>query len=208
MPAPTEAPQNVGGELPEEDIARAECYALVSRLFYGPPDDDLLKQLSRSNAVDADSENTYVRSFEALRHACRQADAWQIRQQYDDLFVGAGKALVSPYTSAYAAPQGPDRHLVALRERLAAWGLARRDSAFEFEDHVSAVCDVMRWLIVRGRSLEHQLAFFDTFAYPGLIPFCNAIDARSTSEFYRAVAGVARAVAAIEKEAFEMREPE
>ena len=105
-------------------------------------------------------------------------------------------------------PNAPDRHLLALRAHLAAWGLARRDAVFEVEDHVSAVCDVMRWLIEHDRPLEEQLPFFNDFVYTGVGTFCDAIDAAATTSFYRAVAAVARAFLLVEKEAFDLHATE
>jgi TorA maturation chaperone TorD len=210
--------QNAGGGVGDEDLARAQCYALISRLFYAPADVDLLKQLAgagaagpaQASSIEAESTDgatgasPYVQAFAALQDACRVADAEAVRQEYDDLFVGAGKALVTPYTSGYAVPHGPDRHLLALRERLVALGLVRRDSVFELEDHVSAVCDVMRWLIAGGHGLDEQHVFFKEFVHPGLGPFCSAIEKRAASSFYRAMAAYTRAFLAIEREAFDM----
>ncbi len=205
-------------ELCEEDRARADCYALISRLFYAPSDVELLKRLAGVPQIAEDASGlqiqaddpppqsgAYARALRDLQAACQGIDARALRQEYDDLFVGAGKAPVTPYTSGYAVPQAPDRHLLALREHLVAWGLARHDSVFEIEDHVSAVCDVMRWLIERGRPLDEQQVFFDDFVYTGLGTFCNAIEARATTSFYRAVAALARAFLTVEREAFDMQ---
>jgi len=198
--------------LSEEDGARADCYALISRLFYAAPDAALLSSLAAGPDDDDITPQTqpgdepppggYAEAFAAFRRACRTADAAALRQEFDDLFVGAGKALFSPYTSGYAAPNAPDRHLVALREYLASWGLARRDSVFETEDHVAAVCDVMRWLIERDYPLEQQRSFFDGFVCTGLSDFCSAIETGAASSFYRSVAGFTRAFMALEKDAF------
>lgn len=205
-------------ELADEDRARADCYALISRLFYAPPDGALLQQLAAEpQAAATDTAGLalvgwepelkltpYAGALKRLKEASRGEDPASLRQEYDDLFTGAGKALVTPYTSGYAVPHAPDGHLLALREHLIAWGLARRDAVFELEDHVSAVCDVMRWLIERERPLAEQVAFFDDFVYSGVATFCDAIDARATTEFYRAVAALARAFLAIEREAFDL----
>jgi TorA maturation chaperone TorD len=206
--------------LSEEDEARAHCYALVSRLFYGPPDADFLRGLTAASG-DAASSTTetaeadralnkasspigYADAFLALQRAGRFADLESLREEYDDLFIGAGAARVTPYTSGHALPSAPDRHLVALREQLAAWGLARRDSVFEVEDHVSAVCDAMRWLIQAGHLLEEQRIFFDTYVYAGVGAFCEAVAASADTSFYRAAAALTRAFLAIEKESFEL----
>lgn len=204
-------------ELSDEDRARADCYALISRLFYSPSDVEFLQRLAGVPQFAEDASGlqlqddvpiprtgAYATALRELQAACRAIDAQALRQEYDDLFVGAGKALVTPYTSGYAVPQAPDRHLLALREHLVGWGLARRDAVFEIEDHVSAVCDVMRWLIERDRPLEEQQAFFDDFVYTGVETFCNAIEARAQTSFYRAVAALARAFLAVEREAFDV----
>ena len=210
-------------EISEEDRARADCYALISRLFYGPPDVDLLKALAGEpeaapaglalepagglelERIEEDvTPAGYAGAYAALREICAGADLRSVHEEYDELFISAGKALITPYTSGYAYPNAPDRHLVALREQLVGWGLARRDSVFEVEDHVSAICDVMRWLIEHDRPLAVQRAFFDEFVYAGVGTFCDAINANPGTSFYRAVAGLARAFLGVEREAFDM----
>jgi TorA maturation chaperone TorD len=206
-----------------EERARADCYALISRLFYAPADDELLQRLAAVPVALDDQDaglqlekleeddpgiSVYAVAFRELLGAARGANADAVRQEYDDLFVGAGKALITPYTSGYAEAGAPDRHLVILRELIASWGLARRESAFEVEDHVSAVCDVMRWLIERNRPLEEQIAFFSEFVYAGVGTFCDAIDANSNASFYRLVARLARAFLNVEKNAFDMHAAE
>lgn len=210
-----------GTEVAEEDGARAYCYALLSRLFYAPPDAALVEALLAAatgpNGSEADEPArtivagtpvSFADAFLALQRAARSTDLASLRQEYDDIFVGAGKSLVTPYTSGYAVPNAPDRHLVALRGQLATWGLARRDTVFEVEDHVAAICDGMRWLIESGRSLEDQRAFFDGYVYTGVGPFCDSVIASASASFYRAAAALARAFLAIEKEGFALHAAE
>ncbi len=201
----------------DEDRARAECYALISRLFYAAPDAELLQGLraeAEAAAKDAQDNELRLEALEepsgypaaliALQEASVAAHPDAIRQEYDELFVGAGRAIVTPYTSAYTDPNAPDRHLLALREHLVSWGLVRREAVFEVEDHVSAVCDVMRWLIEHDRPLEVQLSFFDDFVYTGIATFCDMIEASAATSFYRAVAGLARAFLKVERQAFDV----
>jgi TorA maturation chaperone TorD len=210
-------------QLSSEERARADCYALISRLFYAPADDELLQRLAavpvalddqdaglQLEKLDEDDPgiSVYAVAFRELLGAARGVNADAVRQEYDDLFVGAGKALITPYTSGYTESGAPDRHLVTLRELIASWGLARRESAFEVEDHVSALCDVMRWLIERNRPLEEQIPFFSEFVYAGVGTFCDAIDANPNASFYRLVARLARAFLTVEKSAFDMHAAE
>ena len=200
----------------EEDRARADAYALLSRLFYAAPDEALLAQL-RGPARNPDELPTlelvelvptgYPAALAGLRDAARASKAEDLSIEDDELFVGAGRAVVTPYTSGYAVPNAPDRHLLALREQLAAWGLVRREAVFEVEDHVSAVCDVMRWLIEHERPLEVQIQFFQEFVDAGITTFCDAIEASGASAFYRCVAGLARAFLHVEREAFALHTP-
>lgn len=194
--------------LEPEELARANLYGLLSRLFYAPADPNLLAEISRSPAPEeggAPDENTGLAlAWRNLQEACRNAYPVVVRQEYDDLFVGVGKAGVTPYLSAFAEPQSPDRYLVRLRQQLDAWGLARRGSVFEVEDHIAGACDVMRWLIEGGRPLTEQRMFFEDFLYPGGAPFCAAVQNVRAIVFYQHVATFAAEFFAVERAAFEM----
>ncbi len=189
----------------EEDQARAQWYALISRLFSAAPDEALLRGLAAApDGSETGADGPFPDAWRALQAACAHADAETVRAEFDDLFVGVGKAAVTPYTSAYAASYAPDRHLLALRSRLNELGLGRRASVFEAEDHVSAVCDAMRWLVERRRGLAQQREFFMNYIAPALPAFCSAITASAAADFYRSVSGLARTFFVVEKDAFDM----
>jgi len=192
--------------IPPEETARANLYALVSRFFYAPADSNLLAEVSRSPAAaDGDEgDSALSRAWRDLQETCRTAYPAIVRQEYDGLFIGVGKAAVTPYLSAYAEPQSPDRYLVGLREQLAAWGLARREAVFEVEDHISGVSDVMRWLIESARPLADQRAFFEAFVRPGADPFFGAVQKAPDLVFYHRVAEFASQFFEVERTAFEM----
>lgn len=187
-----------------EDQARAQWYALISRLFHAAPDATLLRGLAAAPAGSEGGASPFLDAWRALQAACADADPETVRAEFDDLFVGVGKAPVTPYTSAYAAGHAPDRHLLALRECLRGWGLSRRENVFEIEDHVSAVCDAMRWLIEEGRGLQDQRDFFMTYVDPALPAFCSAIKASAAADFYRSAGSLTHAFHGVEKEAFDM----
>ena len=194
--------------LEPEDIARANLYGLIGRLYYAPPDPNLLAEISRgATGGDGGGENEgsgLGAGWRALQEACRTAFPAVVRQEYDGLFVGVGKSEVSPYLSGYAAPAAPDRYLVKLRDQLSRWGLGRRETVFEVEDHISGACDVMRWLIEGGHSLDRQRYFFEDFVYPGVLPFCVALQNAPSASFYKHVAALTWAYFEVEKTAFEM----
>ena len=191
--------------LDPEDLARANFYALISRLFYCPPDANFLAEINRgARSGPEEGGNDLVAAWRRLQESCRSAFPAILRQEYDSVFVGVGKAEVTPYLSGYAEPAGPDRYLVRLREKLGVWGLARKERVFEVEDHISGLCDVMRWLIEEQHALAVQQGFFEEFAYPGVVRFCGALQKSPTAVFYKDVAALTAAFYELEKAAFEM----
>ena len=201
-----ETQTNEAAQLMPEDMERANLYALIGRLFYGPPDANLLAEIRRSAGAESGEQDTrrLRAGWRALQEACGSVAPAMIRQEYDDLFVGVGRAPVTPYLFGYAEPSAPDRHLVRLREQLTEWGFLRRNNVFEVEDHVSALSDVMRLLIEEGRPLEEQQRFFASFVYPGAMLFFAAVQQAPAAAFYKLVVAFAHAFVEVEKEAFEM----
>jgi len=189
-----------------EDAARAHHYALIGRLFHDAPDSILIAQLCRAEVESTDDGAELTRAWQVLRDACNAAYPAVLKQEYDTLFVGVGKSEVTPYTSHFVGDIAPDRHLVRLRQRLAQLGLARRAAAYEIEDHVSALCDVMRLLIEDASPLSEQRQFFNEFVYSGAAAFCDAVARATSASFYRDVARYARAFFNVEREAFEIED--
>jgi TorA maturation chaperone TorD len=186
-----------------EDAARANFYGLIARLFYAAPDANLISELLRAPPIEGEEE--LGASWKELIEACRVAFPAQLEAEHTELFIGTGKALVTPYVSHYVLRHANDNPLVDLRGRLAAWGIGRREDVPEYEDHISGVCEAMRFAIaVQQRSPEEQQEFFERFVYRGAVAFCDAVTASNQARFYRPVARFARAFLALEKSAFEM----
>lgn len=201
-----ESPRLEAGHLSDEDAARANFYALIGRLFYGAPDAALLAAICSGdgNAGAADGGGPLVEAWASLLDACRSANTETLETEYAALFISAGKSLVSPYISGYASGMAADKQLVRLRQQLEAWGLARRDAVFEVEDHISGLCDVMRFLIECNQPVADQKQFFEEFVHPGAMPLCDAVVAAEPAVFYKNVALFMRAFFALEKSAFDM----
>jgi TorA maturation chaperone TorD len=191
--------------LAPEDEARAALYGLIARLFYAPPDPQVLAQLLHSEFFDAQSREPVALAWRALVDAASSAFPVVLEQEHTDLLVGTGKAEVTPYLGHYTMRYATDHPLVELRQQLAAWGIARRETASEPEDHIAGLCEVLRYAIaVQHRGLEEQKAFFDRFVYRGATAFCDAVTASPKAVFYAHVARFARAFFDLEREAFEM----
>ncbi len=191
-------------ELSPEDEARAACYGLIARLFYAPPDAAVLAQMLHAHAFEG-SDAPVALAWRELEAAARSAFPAMLEQEHTDLFIGTGKAEVTPYLAHYTMRYATETPLVEVRQKFREWGVARRESASEPEDHVSALCEAMRAAIAaQHRNEEEQRDFFDRFLYRGAISFCDAVSASPKASFYRFVARFARAFFELENEAFRM----
>jgi TorA maturation chaperone TorD len=187
-----------------EEQARANFYGLLARLFYAPPDASLLKALAMADELDAEDE-TLAASWRGLLAAAAATEAEAVRAEYDETFVGTGKAPVTLYACAYSLRYTNETPLAALRADLAALGLGRREQAGEPEDHIAALCDTMRHAVGGGeRPLEEQRRFFERWIKPNYEALCGAIEASERTSFYRHVARMAKAFFSVEQAAFEM----
>ena len=190
--------------LTPEDEARATVYGLIARLFYAAPDQDILGQVLHSSAFEGSKEPIAI-AWRELLDACRSAFPVVLENEHTELFVGTGKAEVTPYLTHYTIKYATDNPLVELRQQLMRWGMQRTESAHEPEDHIAGICETMRFAIaVQHRSFEEQKSFFDRFIYRGGTAFCDAVSASAKADFYRLAARFARAFFELEREAFEL----
>lgn len=201
------APLKFVPTLPAEEAARANFYGLLARLFYGPPDASLLAAVSAAEDIAAEQESgrALARAWRDLVLAAAKADAASAANEYETLFAGTGRAPVSLYAGAYLARTAVDNPLVDMRAYLAARGLSRNRSVHEPEDHVAAVCEVMRHLIAQEQApLEEQSSFFMRFLWPSLGPLCDAIGRAEQADLYKRIAMFARCFLELEHDAFKM----
>ena len=192
-----------------EEQARADLYALLSRLFVAPPDEPLLRALGAMPVAvgqgGGSEAERFAQTLQELVDVAASAQQEAVADEYQDLFVGSGRAEVSLYAGAYSARSSVDTPLVALRDFLSSQGIQRRSGVHEPEDHVATLLEIMRFLIVQKRSeVETQRLFFETFLYDGGVLLCNAISAHSRAQFYRPAAQLMKNFLLVEQDAFDM----
>ena len=194
----------------QEQYARADAYALVAQLFSGAPDSAFLRLYSKTPeahpATDTGLRFTlqeaepfgYEAALRRFQVACARHDHGAISAEYDELFNLRGGAIVT------AGPVASAPQLAALREHLAACGLATTQSELAVASYVSGTCEVMRWLVEHDEEVDLQIRFFDEFVFAGVNAVCNALAACTAAAFYRAVADLAENFIAEEKAAFDL----
>jgi len=195
-------------DLAQEDRARADFYALVSRLFLAGPDADLLAAVAAADKISGEAAScALAEAWNSLVSAAATTDAEAAQTEYDSVFVGAGKAEITPYASHYLAESMHESVLLQLRAELAASGFERNPGAAEYEDHISGLCDVMRHLIYLDpgdAAVHQQKEFFTHYIAPCYAAFCDAAIDTPVTDFYKHVARFAKTFLDVETASFEM----
>lgn len=197
----------------EEDRARADHYALLARLFHAAPDAvllDALVQAGRSlGGTRGEDEGALPRAWAALAAAASSLPLQAVRDEFDALFVSVSKPVVMMNGSWYITGFLQEEPLAELREDLLELGLGRRQGVTETEDHISALAEVMRHLVLTGpdeAGLLRQQRFFGRHIAPWYADFAAALAKAPGAGFYAKVGALLLAFMDIEREAFDMLE--
>jgi TorA maturation chaperone TorD len=205
------APTAVGDVGMPEELARADLYGLIARLFHQAPDQELLNQIAasipdgqESQADDAPLSLFWNSLVELAKN--NPAKAWQ--EEFDLNFISVGRPNIILNGSFYMAGHLNEKPLVDIRRALETFGLEPAEEITETEDHISALCEVMRYLIagedVGVSNLTNQRVFFNAHIRPWYDEFCDAIEAIPEMHLYHSVASLTREFLAIESQSFDM----
>jgi TorA maturation chaperone TorD len=209
--ASSNAPLKFAARLPHEEAARADLYALLARLFFAAPDAELAGKII---ALELGEPGTPLfRAWQGLQKACTRFSPEDIQAEYDETFVGTGRAPVSIYASHYLTETRREMTLVSLRDELGNLGLARKADVSEPEDHLASLLDVMRHLIMRisvGADEDALFAVQQRFfqSYLALWPdkFLSAVEEAIPDGFYRHAAKLLQAMLRLDVESFGLNE--
>ena len=193
-----------------EEVARAELYGLLARLWLAPPDAALLGEF-RVAVTEAPEAGGHLEGpWQDLVAALRGVSDAQAAADFDALFGGVGKPEVFAYGSFYLAGFLNETPLVRLREDLARLGLTRDPDSAETEDHIAYGFEVMRWLIAGDDAatcnLEQQRRFFRAHLQPWVGQLCDTVQAHPRAGWLVALAALTRAFTEVETQAFDMVE--
>jgi TorA maturation chaperone TorD len=191
-----------------DELARAEVYGVLARLFVAPPDAALHAQFAVA-VTEAPARGAFLeRSWGELVEAARRLGVEAIAAEFDVLFQGIGKPEILPYASFHVTGRLHDRPLVEIRDALRELGLAGADESGVSEDHIGAVCEVMRYLIAGDDpatcQLETQRRFFTAHLQPWASSLCDSLEGHPRADFYRALGRFTRDFVAVEAQAFDL----
>ncbi|MFN5939946.1 MAG: molecular chaperone, partial [Polaromonas sp.] len=140
-------PAEITHDALDEETARAEVYGLLAALYYAAPSQALYDNLKVAVTQAPAAGALLEASWTELVAATRDQTLTSIVAEYDALFGGVSKPEVYLFGSHYLSGFLNEKPLAALRTDIAALGLARDEAMPETEDHVSYLCEVMRYLI-------------------------------------------------------------
>lgn len=191
-----------------EEIARAELYGLLARLWIAPPDAALLSQFGVA-VTEAPQPGAFLEApWQALVAAMRATTPQAAADEFDALFGGVGKPEIFVYGSWHLSGFLNEKPLAALRADLAALGLARDDARAETEDHIAYGFEVMRWLIagddVLVCNLEQQRRFFRAHLQPWVGRLADAVQAHPRAMLWREIAAFTGAFVEVEAQGFDL----
>jgi TorA maturation chaperone TorD len=188
-----------------EESARADMYGFLATLFFTPPSSSLLDSVGKT---EAGGGSTLEQAWEGVAETCRHITAEQVCEEYHQLFIGVSRPEVMLYGSYYLSGFLMEKPLAELRSDLKELGLARPVHIDESEDHISLLCEVMRYLILSEEHLDTSLLkqrqFYSAHMQGWVRQMCDAIENHPQSHFYKRVASLARNFFDVESQAFEM----
>jgi len=193
-----------------EELARAELYGLLARLWIAPPDEALLRQFAFAVTQTPEPGAVLEAPWQDLVAAMRDTTESRAADEYEALFLGVGKPEVFLYGSYYLSGFLHERPLATLRADLAELGLGRDPGRGETEDHLAYVLEVMRYLIagddVAVCNLERQRRFFRGHVQPWAELLCDTVEAHPRAVVWRSVAAFTRAFVQVEAQGFDLLE--
>ena len=204
------APLSFAAADDSEELARAELYGLLARLWIAPPDAELLTQFGVAVTQAPQPGGFLEAPWQTLVAAMRASTPQGAAAEYDALFGGVGKPEVMLYGSYHLAGFLHEKPLAVLRSDLAALGLVRDESRGETEDHIAGVFEVMRYLIAGEdaavANLEQQRRFFRAHVQPWAEKLADAVEGQPQARLWREVAALTRAFVQVETQGFDMLE--
>lgn len=195
--------------LAPEDETRAVCHGLIAYLFSSPPSSALLRTIMQYDLVQSEMDTPLSDAWRQLQESAGKFDPARLRQEYDDLFIGVGKPEIMLQACHYLTGFLMEKPLARLRDHLDELGFERRRSVAESEDHISALCEVMRVLVAGHNAhpaapIETQHEFFLRHIAPWAPKLAAALEQNKVSTFYAHAGKFIQAFFQIEQESFEI----
>lgn len=188
----------------ETDRSRVNVYRLLARLLREPPDAALLSILTQMTG----DESELGQAIADLAKAAADTSIAESRDEYNVLFIGLGRGVLTPFGSYYLTGFMHEKPLARLRNDMRPLNIARSDDVKDPEDHAAALMEMMAGLIDgsfgAAQPLSVQKAFFDSHVGSWTPHFFKDLESCSSAQLFKPVGRMGRLFMTIEQGAFEM----
>jgi len=186
---------------------RADTYRLLGNLLAAPPAAETLALFAEAPVTDDDDLLSVA--WRMLATSAARANALEVNDEFEALFIGVGRGELMPYASWYLTGFLMEKPLAKLRSDLARLGFERHDNVSEPEDHAAALCETMALLaeVSDLESLQTQARFFNDYVGPWMAKFFREMQASSSARFYRAVGQLGEQFIETDQRYLDMVEP-
>ena len=188
----------------EEDKIRSDMYCFLSGVLQREPSDDLIRGY---NDLEGDKSDI-GKAFSILSDLSEKVSPSDIRNEYQNLFIGVGRGELLPFGSFYITGFLHDKPLASIRRDLNAMGIKRGDDFKEPEDHIACLCEIMSGMIIgeygKYFSVPEQKSFFTKHIQPWAEHFFTDLEGAKTAIFFSPVGTIGKLFMRIEEDAFEM----
>lgn len=198
--------QNLNNEnsISEVDKIRSDMYLFLSGVLQREPSDNLVGEY---NNLDGD-KTRIGKAFNILSDLSKKVSPSDIRNEYQNLFIGVGRGELLPFGSFYITGFLHDKPLASIRRDLNAMGIKRGDDFKEPEDHIACLCEIMSGMIIgeygKYFSVPEQKSFFTKHIQPWAEHFFTDLEGAKSAIFYSPVGTIGKLFMKIEEEAFLM----
>ena len=198
--------QNLNNEnsISEVDKIRSDMYLFLSGILQREPSDNLVGEY---NNLDGD-KTRIGKAFNILSDLSKKVSPSDIRNEYQNLFIGVGRGELLPFGSFYITGFLHDKPLASIRRDLNAMGIKRGDDFKEPEDHIACLCEIMSGMIIgeygKYFSVPEQKSFFTKHIQPWAEHFFTDLEGAKSAIFYSPVGTIGKLFMKIEEEAFLM----
>ena len=198
--------QNLNNEnsISEVDKIRSDMYLFLSGVLQKEPSDNLVGEY---NNLDGD-KTRIGKAFNILSDLSKKVSPSDIRNEYQNLFIGVGRGELLPFGSFYITGFLHDKPLASIRRDLNAMGIKRGDDFKEPEDHIACLCEIMSGMIIgeygKYFSVPEQKSFFTKHIQPWAEHFFTDLEGAKSAIFYSPVGTIGKLFMKIEEEAFLM----
>ena len=188
----------------EEDKIRSDMYSFLAGVLQREPSEDLINGYSNLNG----DETNLGEAFSILSNLSKKISVSDIRNEYQNLFIGVGRGELLPFGSFYITGFLHDKPLASIRRDLNAIGIQRGSEFKEPEDHIACLCEVMSGMILgeygKYFSVSEQRSFFKKHIQPWAEHFFTDLEGAKSAIFYSPVGTIGKFFMKIEEEAFAM----